>query len=70
LTRSRTCTRCLPVTLTSSDKEKALITSNALGINSLIRSPVEFAQFIEAERHFGLYRLVLDEAAPAKGRIS
>jgi CheY-like chemotaxis protein len=62
-------TQCLPVViLTSSKEEQDLINGYKLGANSYIRKPVDFAQFIEAVRQLGLYWLLLNEAAPARGR--
>lgn len=58
-------TKLLPVVvLTSSKEEQDLIRSYSLGANSYIRKPVDFAQFVEAVRHLGLYWLVLNESPP------
>jgi CheY-like chemotaxis protein len=63
--RGHESTRRLPVVvLTSSKEEKDLITSYDLGVNSFVRKPVDFDQFIEAARHLGLYWLVLNEPPP------
>jgi two-component system, response regulator len=67
--RSDDRSRRLPVViLTSSDEERDIIESYERGANSYIRKPVDFAQFIEAVQHLGLYWLVLNEVPPAKAR--
>jgi two-component system response regulator len=55
------------VILTSSKEEQDLFTSYRLGVNSYIRKPVDFSQFLEAIRQLGLYWLVLNETPPSKG---
>lgn len=60
--RSNPQTQRLPVVvLTSSNEERDIVTSYALGANSYVRKPVDFAQFLEAARQLGLYWLVLNE---------
>jgi len=62
-------TRLLPVVLlTSSREEQDLINGYALGANSYIRKPVDFAQFTEAIRLLGMYWLVLNEPPPGVGK--
>lgn len=62
--RSNPQTQRLPVVvLTSSNEERDIVTSYALGANSYVRKPVDFAQFLEAARQLGLYWLVLNEVS-------
>jgi two-component system response regulator len=49
------------VVLTSSKEEKDVIESYDLGVNSYIRKPVDFDQFVETVKHTGLYWLLLNE---------
>lgn len=55
------------VILTSSKQEEDLLEGYRLGVNSYVRKPVDFNEFVEAVRQVGLYWLVLNEAPPAKG---
>ncbi len=58
-------TRRMPVVvLTSSNEEKDILSSYDLGANSFVRKPVDFAQFVEAAQHLGLYWLVINEPPP------
>jgi two-component system response regulator len=60
-------TRRLPVViLTTSKEEKDITSSYNLGANSFVRKPVDFAQFIDAARHLGLYWLVMNEPPPRR----
>jgi two-component system response regulator len=59
-------TQRLPIViLTSSLEEQDLIKSYKLGVNSYIRKPVDFNQFMESVRQLGLYWLGLNESSPA-----
>jgi CheY-like chemotaxis protein len=56
-------TALLPVVmLTSSDVEHDLVRSYQLHVNSYIRKPVDFVQFLEAIKHLGMYWLLLNHA--------
>lgn len=62
--RSDDRTKLLPVVvLTSSNEDKDRIESYRLGINSYVRKPVDFHQFVEAAQQLGLYWMVLNESA-------
>lgn len=68
--RADPSTRRLPVVvLTSSKEESDVISSYDLGANSFVRKPVDFAQFVEAARHLGLYWLVLNEPPTTGGTV-
>lgn len=61
--RSNERTQLLPVViLTSSKEQDDLVRSYKLGVNSYVRKPVDFNQFVEAVQQLGLYWLVLNES--------
>ncbi len=61
--RSDERTQLLPVViLTSSKEQDDLVRSYKLGVNSYVRKPVDFNQFVEAVQQLGLYWLVLNES--------
>jgi len=63
--RAHDRTRFLPVViLTSSKEEQDMISGYALGANSYVRKPVDFAEFLEAVKVLGLYWLMLNEMIP------
>lgn len=49
------------VVLTSSKEESDLIKSYDLGVNSYIRKPVDFDQFVETVKQIGFYWLLINE---------
>jgi two-component system, response regulator len=66
--RATPATALIPtVILTSSKQEEDLLEGYRLGVNSYVRKPVDFNEFVEAVRQVGLYWLVLNEAPPAMG---
>lgn len=50
------------IILTSSKEESDLIMSYNLGVNSYIRKPVDFNQFVEAIKQIGIYWIILNES--------
>ena len=57
--------KSLPVVvMTSSNEERDVLESYRLGVNSYIRKPVDFNQFVEAVKQLGLYWLVLNQPVP------
>jgi two-component system, response regulator len=68
--RSDARTRRVPVViLTSSNEEQDIATGYDLGVNSYIRKPVDFNQFLYTMEQLTLYWLLLNEPPPksAKG---
>jgi two-component system, response regulator len=60
--RAAESTKLIPtVILTSSKQEEDLLEGYRLGVNSYVRKPVDFNEFVEAVRQVGLYWLVLNE---------
>jgi len=49
------------VVLTSSKEESDVIKSYDLGVNSYIRKPVDFDQFVETVKQIGFYWLLINE---------
>ena len=61
--RSNARTELLPVViLTSSKEQDDLVRSYRLGVNSYVRKPVDFNEFVGAVQQLGLYWLVLNES--------
>lgn len=63
--RSSEHTRRLPVVIfTSSNEDEDLVRSYNLGVNSYVRKPIDFDQFLEATKQVALYWLSLNLSAP------
>ncbi len=61
--RSNERTELLPVViLTSSKEQDDLVRSYKLHVNSYVRKPVDFTEFVSAVQQLGLYWLVLNES--------
>ena len=57
-------TRLPVVALTSSTEEKDLISSYDSHVNSYVRKPVDYVQFLETVRQLGNYWLVTNQPSP------
>ncbi|HVZ37098.1 MAG TPA: response regulator [Polyangiaceae bacterium] len=65
--RSNERTRQLPiVVLTSSAEEKDRLAAYGHHVNSYVRKPVDYDQFVTAARQLGLYWVVLNVPPPAR----
>lgn len=65
--RADESTRLVPVVvLTSSAEAQDVARSYRLGANSYVRKPVDFARFLEAAKHLGVYWLVTNESPPRR----
>lgn len=61
-------TELLPVViLTSSSEQEDLIQSYKLHVNSYIRKPVDFTQFVDAVAQLGFYWMVLNQVPSESG---
>ena len=64
-------TKTIPVVImTSSKEERDLIAGYNLGANSYIQKPVDFDQFRKTVKSVGLYWLVINQPAPANGKMA
>lgn len=52
------------VVLTSSKEDDDVLRSYDLGVNSYIRKPVDFDQFVDTVKQIGFYWLLINEQAP------
>lgn len=58
-------TRAIPVVvLTSSTTEKDMVDSYRLGVNSYVRKPIDFNEFIAAAKALGMYWLLMNKNPP------
>ncbi len=63
--RAHKTTRLLPVVvLTSSDEDEDRLKAYSLGVNSYVRKPVDFDEFLNAAGQLGLYWLLLNVPPP------
>ena len=61
-------TRTIPVVIfTSSKEERDLVDSYGLGANSYVQKPLDFSEFRDVVRQFGLYWLLVNLPAPVNG---
>lgn len=61
--RDNSRTEMLPVVvLTSSKEQDDLVQSYKLRVNSYVRKPVDFNEFVEVVQQLGLYWLILNES--------
>lgn len=61
--RANKRTRFLPVVIiTSSKEEQDMVNGYSLGVNSYVRKPVDFDEFLKAIQNLGLYWLLLNES--------
>ena len=69
--RKEPATALIPVViLTSSKQEEDRAAGYRLGVNSYVRKPVDFNEFVDAVRQVGLYWLVLNEPPPTVERAT
>ncbi|HPH96670.1 MAG TPA: response regulator [Anaerolineaceae bacterium] len=60
--RENEVTHLLPVVmLTSSNEEQDILASYSLGVNSYVRKPVDFEQFVKAVGMLGMYWVLVNE---------
>ncbi|GAC1387916.1 MAG: response regulator [Vulcanimicrobiaceae bacterium] len=65
--RKEPATALIPVViLTSSKQDEDRSAGYRLGVNSYVRKPVDFNEFVDAVRQVGLYWLVLNEPPPTR----
>jgi CheY-like chemotaxis protein len=58
-------TKAIPVVvLTSSTEEKDLVESYNLGVNSYLRKPIDFNEFVASAKTLGMYWLLMNTMPP------
>ncbi len=63
--RSASLTRRMPVVILSSSREEQDVAAGYdLGVNSYLRKPLDFQQFVQGIEHVGTYWLSLNEPPP------
>lgn len=66
--RANERTKFLPVVIvTSSKEEQDMISGYSCGVNSYVRKPIDFNEFVEAVQNLGLYWLLLNETPSQPG---
>ena len=56
------------VVLTSSQEEKDMVRSYALGVNAYVVKPVDFHEFINAVKELGVFWAIINEPPPGSVR--
>jgi two-component system response regulator len=65
--REHELTRYLPVVmLTSSDQDRDRMAAYHHQVNSYVKKPVDYDQFVDAARHLGLYWVVMNLPVPER----
>ncbi len=60
-------TKLIPVViLTSSKEDEDVVSGYALGANSYVRKPVDFAEFLEAAKLIGMYWMMTNQPLPER----
>jgi two-component system, response regulator len=69
--RAHPRTRCVPVVvLTTSDDERDVVESYMMGVNSYVRKPIVFAQFVEAVEKIVTYWLLVNRSVSPRASFA